>query len=358
MSANVLDMIINDTTVSEGVWWENGKQGGVDGTSRIALAKRINGNETPEEIIQMLGWEWKPMFSQLFNRETDSAVDAYQIYRNDTMESLGIILSETGIKLPPSPRNLVEWIGQARVKLDGKWSTAGMTTNAKLWSQIALNEKVDLGDGDMVENRLLLSYNYKSRKGQVKCSITNVVCENTLQCALSEKLNGRVDYSFENLDDTDINRLGKKLNIASMRFDETVAKYQDLQQRAVSLQDSKEIATFAYVLDNAGMLDRIVESDDSRSMVEDLLKGHNYRRTMEMGSVGKNILASIVGGIGQDLESRKDNWYGAFQGVTYYVDHVAGRSEDSRVESGYFGQRSELKSAALECALRISEVTR
>lgn len=355
MSANVLDAIVNESTVPEGIWWERTK----DSTNKVSLAKRITGDETVEEIIKLLGWEWTPCLQRLYNKSTQQEVDAFEIFRNDTDESLGLILAQK-CSLPPSPRELVEWMDAAKNKLSAKWSTAGMTTTSKLWAQIAVDQSVDLGDGDIVENRLLMAYDYKGRSGKVKVCTTNVVCENTLCMSLSEKHNGRVDYDFSSLDDAAIVKLGKKLGIARTKFDETISKYRSLQTKQVDLENSAEISTFAYILDTPGLLDRIVSNqEEQQQIVSDLLNADSKtmrNRTMEMGRKGKDVLVSIVAGLGQDLEARKDNWYGAFQGVTYWADHVAGRNESSRLDSAYFGTNSELKEQALECAMIMSGV--
>lgn len=347
MSANVLDMVINDATVPEGIWWEKDK-----GQKK---AIRITGDESTEELITLMDWNWKPGIAQLRNPVTDKFVDAFEIFRDDNMSSLGIVKAEK-VDLPPSPREIVDWLNQARHTLSAKWSTAGMTTTSKLWGQLAVDGSVDLGDGDIVENRLMMYYDYKTRSGKVKSCITNIVCENTLCMSLSEKHNGRVDYDFGSLNDKAISQLSNKMGIANRKFDETVEKYKTLQSRPVDLTDSREITTYAYMLDTAGLLEKCIANHD---LVTDLLSADSRTqrlRTNEMGTVGKSVLTAIVAGMGQDLEARKDNWYGAFQGVTFYSDHVSGRNESTRQDSAYFGQKAELKEQALEAALIMSSV--
>jgi hypothetical protein len=49
--------------------------------------------------------------------------------------------------------------------------------------------------------------------------------------------------------------------------------------------------------------------------------------------------------------------WGAVNGVSYYVDHVASRTQDSRLSNAWFGQNNELKSNAMKVALDMAGVT-
>jgi hypothetical protein len=47
--------------------------------------------------------------------------------------------------------------------------------------------------------------------------------------------------------------------------------------------------------------------------------------------------------------------WNAVNAVTYYVDHVRGRGEASGVESSLFGDGAQLKTSALDLALKYTE---
>ena len=347
MSSNVLEMIINDQTAGE-VWWEKNP----DGASRIVMAQRIKGDESPEEICKLLKAEWELAVERAKNPATDKWLDAYQIYRTDTLEEISLVLAQKKIALPPLPKEIIKFIGKVREEAGVVWNSGGFTTTGKLWLQLTWeNSRIDLGNGDIAEKRLLIYYDYKSRKGRIKLCVGNVVCENTLIFSLSET--GRsVDIDFGSLSDSCLDEIKSKFGLMETKYTQTLETFQTLQTREVDLRNGAEISTFAVIMDDRNLLDKILykqaEKEEQIQIVSDLLSAHSQARTMEMSKVGADILKCIIGGVGQDI--RGDNWYSAVQGVTNYVDHFASRTPDTRVESAYFGRGVEMKAEALQIA--------
>ena len=46
--------------------------------------------------------------------------------------------------------------------------------------------------------------------------------------------------------------------------------------------------------------------------------------------------------------------WGAFNVVCYVIDHLAGRNDDNRLESAWFGNGKDAKSRAIDIALEIA----
>jgi len=207
----------------------------------------------------------------------------------------------------------------------------------------------------------MMMYDYKARKGRLKLCATNVVCDNTLQYALDEK--SKVDVDWSDRDDIATGKLLKALKLADDRFNSVINKFGVLQSRHADLRNAPEIITYAHILDTPAVLARVLDAQqrdggEAYDIVHDLLKSYSMQRATDLTSLGKTIITNMVAGVGQEMEARKDNWYGALQGVTYAVDHAMGRDADSRIDSGYFGARSDLKSNALEVALIVSDVAK
>lgn len=76
-----------------------------------------------------------------------------------------------------------------------------------------------------------------------------------------------------------------------------------------------------------------------------------------LGRLGKAILEAIVDSPGSTLVTAKDTLWGAVNGVTYYTDHVRGRSQDTRLSSAWFGQSDRLKRDAVKVAYEMAGVT-
>ena len=47
-------------------------------------------------------------------------------------------------------------------------------------------------------------------------------------------------------------------------------------------------------------------------------------------------------------------WWNAYNAVSYYTDHLAGRSEDNRLQSAWYGHNAKVKKDALELALEMA----
>jgi hypothetical protein len=73
-----------------------------------------------------------------------------------------------------------------------------------------------------------------------------------------------------------------------------------------------------------------------------------------LNRVGKAILEAIVDSPGSQMESAKNTLWGAVNGVSYYTDHIAGRTQDSRLNNAWFGQNEELKRSAMTVALEMA----
>ena len=49
-------------------------------------------------------------------------------------------------------------------------------------------------------------------------------------------------------------------------------------------------------------------------------------------------------------------WWQAYNAVTYFTDHVAGRSNDTRMQSAWFGANQKKKVDSLKKAVEYAEV--
>jgi hypothetical protein len=105
-------------------------------------------------------------------------------------------------------------------------------------------------------------------------------------------------------------------------------------------------------IQGGSLLDAIVDTD-VRSF-QPVSKVLSAQEKQEQSRTGAAILDAIVNSPGAKLESAQGTWWGAFNGVTYYADHinVRGNNRESRLESAWFGERSKLKASALELAVQ------
>jgi hypothetical protein len=75
----------------------------------------------------------------------------------------------------------------------------------------------------------------------------------------------------------------------------------------------------------------------------------------EVGRTVNRLIEIVDTQPGADMKTSKGTWWGAFNAVTYYVDHKAGRNRDASLTSAWFGPRAALKRKALNLAVEYAE---
>ena len=79
-------------------------------------------------------------------------------------------------------------------------------------------------------------------------------------------------------------------------------------------------------------------------------------KTAELTKVAADIQDATIYSPGANLESAKGTLWGAVNGVTYYADHMRGRTQDTRLASSWFGNSDMLKNAAMNVALEMAGI--
>lgn len=113
--------------------------------------------------------------------------------------------------------------------------------------------------------------------------------------------------------------------------------------------ESTERATIdANIIANGGsILDAIIDAKPSIDTHSDDSK---------LNRVGKAILEAIIDSPGSTLESAAGTLWGAVNGVSYYTDHLASRTQDSRLYNAYFGTNVDLKQSAIDVARNMAGI--
>lgn len=92
-----------------------------------------------------------------------------------------------------------------------------------------------------------------------------------------------------------------------------------------------------------GLLDRIAVAQEAAADNDGGLK-----------RLGKAILGAIATGPGANLPGTANTLWGAVNGVTYHADHLAGRGQDTRLASTWFGAGDARKAQAVKVALEMA----
>ena len=159
-----------------------------------------------------------------------------------------------------------------------------------------------------------------------------VVCSNTLQAALGE---GSENIKQKHMRELDIDEMVSR--ITQEDFGELLGKYEE---------GMRTLADFPVSLVTAEDFFRDLlhprTAEQKQEALEAEAKGEKIRKVVNLDK----MLEAYVDAPG----SSPGNAYGLVQAATYFKDHVAGRSVETRRDSALFGQGATFKAKAYEQA--------
>lgn len=235
---------------------------------------------------------------------------------------------------------------------------------AVIFALCKLGSPIAIPGGSQLANYGMIATSHDgSIATSVKPTSVYVVCWNTLMIALRQK-HARM-FSMRHTSKWDAEQAKKARQVLDLsreynqEFGETAVALS-----RVTLDDKGRVEYLARLLKGEGLLEQVVANSDTVHMDGAMVLGAAVERhdaTHEnmgdvLGRIGKQVLDLIVNGEGADMVASKGTLWGALNGVTAYVDHVRGRSEDTRGFSAYFGEGEKLKQRALKVAVEMAGV--
>ena len=298
-------------------------------------------NLTPDEMLKVAGLDWtvskRPMsFRTKPNDSTKKVDEHFALVRDSDNKFMDVV----GARYTPTQNSEVFNFFDGFVKATQlKMHTAGSLCEGKfVWGLAELNRSFEVGDSaDRTDGYILLLSPHQLGKSIIaQQTCVRVVCQNTLNMALKDK---SAAFRFSH----------------SRKFDEQAkAEAAEVLGLAVTAFDELRGA--------AGFLaSKKCEVVDARSFFSDLIV---RRAEPETGIANDNetdpplvrrMLEAFNGNApGQDLASARGTWWGAFNAVTYVMDHRSGKTKDNSVRDNWLGGRGELKRVALAKAIKLA----
>jgi len=179
--------------------------------------------------------------------------------------------------------------------------------------------------GDVVKSYLLVATSFdRSMPTIIQPTSVRMFCANQLNYILKSENVGR--YRVKHFQEANLAEIKKNLNIDShwLIFGERIEK-----MISTEIKDDKVTEFYKDVLGLTGE-----ERDRKNRVINHLMESYHTSP-------------------GNEHKTAKGTVWGVVNGVSYYTDHLAGRSEDKRIDSAMFGQRSRLKEVAFEKALEL-----
>ena len=250
------------------------------------------------------------------------------LFRSDSKDALSIVSSRYKVV---QPKEVLEFFRDLVGPNGYELSTAGtLFGGRKFWALASVGESAVVVGDDEVKGYLLLSTSCDgSLPTEARFTTVRVVCNNTLQMAVSEKSKKRV--SIRHISAFKPDAVKDQLGLARGYFREFLVAARKLAKTPIHTVAATEFVS------------ELLATDDSPEAVIKAQGSKNTRNIVELFN-GRGRGAQLPGAMG--------TLWGLVNAVTEHVDHHARSKSDShRLDSAWFGVGDDLKSRALEKAL-------
>jgi len=260
------------------------------------------------------------------------------LHRSDTGAPLAVV--SDGYRVV-QPGQVMDFFREL-VELGGfQLETAGALSDGKrVWALASVGDAAPVVSRDIVKPYLLLATSYDGTMATVaKFTAIRVVCNNTITAAVGGYSNGapikgEAEESLGYLKSAVRVLHSENFKADAVRMELGIAA--DAWERF--LINSRQLAGIGMARE---------EADDFLAAL--LTPWHRAAKDVKETRAYGRILQLFNGGaIGNDIPGVAGTRWGMLNAVTELVDHERGRSDNTRIESAWFGTGAALKSRAVE----------
>lgn len=281
--------------------------------------------DSPLEIwATQAGFDWTILqtparYESNLRGATRIVPDKHVLYRSDTLNALAVVGDRY---VPVQPKDVMEWFRDLIECSEYKMETAGMLFEGKRFWAMANNDTSDyVRKDDVIRPYLFFYTSCDGTSASIAAqSAVRVVCNNTLQLAINS-IGQKTAAKRRHTINADLNSMKTELGVAPEQFAAFMNRMRALANVKVSPVTNSEIVKTLFDA-----------NDDQENL-----------STRKINIVAK-VLESIATSPGTN--GNRSAW-DTFNGITYYVDHVQGRADDTRFQSAMIGTGNTLKQKAL-----------
>ena len=293
------------------------------------LGTRVPADLTPEQMLEAAGLDWKvekvPAYAMVGGKNV--SVGRSALVRTNDNSILDIVSDDWN---PVQNAEAFEFFNDFISEGDMEMHTAGSLRDGQIvWALAKIKDGFSLFNGDEVESYLHFTNFHKyGFSTDVRFTPIRVVCNNTLTLSLNTKVERMVKISHRREFDGDNVKL--MLGVAA----EKLAKYKEMAQFLGSKRYTNE-----NVVDYFKRVFPVATS-----------KTDSTKELSKSAKIALSIVDTQPG-----AEFAKGSFWQLFNSVTYLTDHLAGRNQETRLQSAWYGYNRNLKTHALETALEMAE---
>jgi phage/plasmid-like protein (TIGR03299 family) len=334
------------------------------------LGVPVSSDLTPSEIADAASIDWQVEKRPLYIQGSDGSMikveDQFALTRTTDNRVFDVV---GPLYKPVQNLDAIEFFSRFVSAGDMKMETAGsLDGGRRIWGLASINDGFTLAGGDRINGYLLLCSPHRQGEAfTVKLTSVRVVCNNTLTAALSGKGAAWRMSHVRDFDQSMKDAAAEALGLAKSRLQDLKAKG-DLLSHSI-IGDAQRLIEYVARVSGSDVLETTIEDSDAFEQLENLTAGGILEASLratearqvtdsDLNRLGRTILESVMDSPGADLPSARGTWWGALNGVTHAVDHLVGRSDDTRLTSAWFGQRAQMKAAALDLAVEFAQGAR
>lgn len=300
------------------------------------LGTQVDGSISSAEMLKQSGLDWHVEQWPLSATDGDKRIlieDAQHNVRrmsDGSISSLGTVGNRTHVL-----QNVDAFAAFDQYIENGQatWETAGSLDNGrKVWvlARIA-HADIEIRANDAIASFLTLT-NPHDGSGSVRIGFTpiRIVCANTMRMAHNSKQSKLIRINHSSKVRQRVDDIAETMDLIRQEFAMSAERYQFLAN--CKSINSTDLANYS----------RIVFGINDTTPFRDLPKQSQTKL--------RKIEQLFTAGIGNNGSS----WYDAYNAVTEYVSHHAGRNVETRYDSLWYGSNANLSQFALETALAMA----
>ena len=296
------------------------------------LGQEINPDATIEEWQVQAGMDWTIESApvQFFGAGDNQNLHTFDgqrvLHRSDTKAPLSVV---TNRYHPVQPKEVLEFFRSLVDTAGFKIQVAGtLMGGRRMWAIAQTGRYGEVAKDDGVGGFLLLSTSCdRTLATTARFTSVRVVCNNTLQMAMSDKSH---IVSFTHLSKFDPEKMQTRLMGAVSSFGSFMESAKVLQAQQLNAKAAERFLS-----------DLITPMSQIQGENFDVTKNKSYQKIL-----------SLFDGQAKGFELVGHTKWGMLNAVTEYFDHHApARSDDARLDSAWFGRGDKAKNDALELLL-------
>ena len=263
--------------------------------------------------------------------------DRNVLYRSDNKKALGVVGNRYNVV---QPSTILDFFAKLAETNKFTLEVAGALNGGKrIWALARVGEGAPVIGSDVVLPYILLATSYDGSMATVAQPTTvRVVCNNTIQMALSEGQVNRIAIPHNKQFDAREVRLD--LGIAMDSFDRFMIDARKLAKTEVN-------DTFAMHFLKTLLPAGVSTKNEGGSKIVTPIPVEETKAFLDIMTLYRGEA------LGSDLPEARGSAWQLLNACTQYVDHVAGRNDDTRMTSAWFGKGNDLKAKAASMLLEV-----